>query len=196
MTPGSSVLSFPMPRHSGPEQDDDLASIESQSQARRFTTGQYRIVDISFIDRKEKANRIFRFGETLKIRVTYECLLSELPKYSCGLAVAFNRVSDFEAVMYLNTNYAHSDEELARYSDAPFRQFVGRRGVIEAVIDPIQLRAGEYFVSLGILPNQPAPHEFYEYFHCQHRVVILTNGFDEPSVFYPIVTWANRALES
>ena len=93
--------------------------------------------------------------------------------------------------MYFNTNYAHSDDELAHYFDVPFRKFLGRRGVIEAVIEPIQLRAGEYFVSLGILPNQPGVHEFYEYLHCQYKVIILPNGFDEPAVFYPNVSWSH-----
>jgi hypothetical protein len=93
--------------------------------------------------------------------------------------------------MYFNTNYPHSDEELAVYFDKPFRKFIGRRGTLEAVIDPLQLRAGEYYVSLGILPNQPGMHEFYEYIHCHYQVKILANGFDEPAVFYPMVSWTN-----
>jgi hypothetical protein len=160
-----------------------------------FTTGQYRIVQIAFLDRNGRDARTFRFGEPLKLRVSYECLLPEVPKYSCGLAVAFNRTSDFEAVMYFNTNYAHSDGELARYFDVPFRKFIGRSGVIEAIIEPIQLRAGEYFVSLGILPNQPGMHEFYEYLHCQYEVTILPNGFDEPAVFYPNVSWSHGPVD-
>ena len=159
--------------------------------AHRFSTGEYRIADIGFMDKAGRRTNIFRFGDVFRLRVAYECLLPKLPTYSCGLAVAFNRVSDFEAVMYFNTNYAHSDAEVAGYFDKPFRKFIGRQGVIEATIDPIQLRAGEYYVSLGILPNQPGMHEFYEYIHCRYRVQILANGFDEPSVFYPMVAWTN-----
>jgi ABC-type polysaccharide/polyol phosphate transport system ATPase subunit len=172
----------------------DTKPIETLSRQREFSTGQYKILDIAFLDRSGNDTRAFRLGETLKLRVSYECLLAKLPEYSCGLAVAFNRTSDFEAVMYFNTNYAHSDEELAGYLDVSFRKFVGSKGVVEATIDPIQLRAGEYFVSLGILPNQPGMHEFYEYHHCAFRVRILPNGFDEPSVFYPMVSWTNKAL--
>jgi ABC-type polysaccharide/polyol phosphate transport system ATPase subunit len=174
--------------------DNHLSSVESRSKVRHFTTGQYRILGIGFFDRNGQRTQVFRFGEVLRLRVIYECLLPELPKYSCGLAVGFNRTSDFEAIMYFNTNYAHSDEELARYFEMPFRKFIGRCGAVEAVVDPLQLRAGEYFVSMGILPNQPGVHEFYEYLHCQYRVVVLPNGFDEPSVFYPIVSWTNKAL--
>jgi ABC-type polysaccharide/polyol phosphate transport system ATPase subunit len=171
------------------------APLPRAGDTKHFTSGQYRILDIAFLDRSGTDTRKFRLGELLKVRVSYECLLSELPEHSCGLAVAFNRTSDFEAVMYFNTCYPHSDEELADYYNRPFREFRGRRGVVEAVVDPIQLRAGEYFVSLGILPNQPGMHEFYEYLHCQYRVTILANGFDEPAVFYPQVAWSNRALD-
>jgi ABC-type polysaccharide/polyol phosphate transport system ATPase subunit len=168
---------------------------ETGTKAHSFTTRQYRIIQIAFLDRNERDTRTFRFGESLKLRVCYECLLPALPQYSCGLAVAFNRTSDFEAVMYFNTNYAHSDDELARYFDVPFRKFISRSGAIEAVLEPIQLRAGEYFVSLGILANQPGMHEFYEYLHCQYKVTILPNGFDEPAVFYPNVSWSHGPID-
>ena len=172
---------------------DDLAPVESLAKVRHFTTNEYRILGISFLDRDGTEALRFKFGESLKLRVIYECLTPALPEFSCGLAVAFNRTSDFEAAMSFNTCYPHSDEELSNYFEMPFRQFRGRRGIIEAVVDPIQLRAGEYFVSLGILPNQPGMHEFYEYLHCHFRVTILPNGFDEPSVFYPMVSWINQA---
>jgi ABC-type polysaccharide/polyol phosphate transport system ATPase subunit len=160
-----------------------------------FSTGQYRIGEISFLDGNGHRTQTLRFGDIMRLQVSYECLMPQLPHYSCGLAVAFNRVSDFEAVMYFNTNYPHSDQEMQEYFDMPFRKYRGRIGQIEAVIDPLQLRAGEYYVSLGILPNQPGPHEFYEYAHCQIRITVLANGFDEPSVFYPNVQWTNRPVE-
>ena len=167
----------------------DFEAIETVAKPHQFTTGAYRILETAFLTQDGRETRIFRFGEPLRFRVSYECLLAELPEHSCGLAVAFNRVSDFEAVMYFNTNYAHSDQELLHYHDKPFRRFVGRHGIIEAVIDPLQLKSGEYFVSFGILPNRFDTHDFYEYRHCHDRISVLPNGFDEPSVFYPMVTW-------
>jgi ABC-type polysaccharide/polyol phosphate transport system ATPase subunit len=161
-----------------------------------FSTGQYRICDVAFFDRHGRRTTTFRFGEPMRMLVTYECLMAELPEYSCGLAVAFNRTNDFEAVMYYNTNYPHSDEELKRYFEVPFRTYIGRTGRLEAVIDPLQLRAGEYHVSLGLLPNQPGPHEFYEYRRAYCRINVLASGFDEPSVFYPMVQWSHGPLAS
>jgi ABC-type polysaccharide/polyol phosphate transport system ATPase subunit len=167
---------------------------ESPHSVQDLSGGHYAILNIDFFDKNGVRTQKFRFGELLRLRVEYECLLHDLPEYSCGLAVALNRMSDFEAVMYFNTNYPHSDDEIRNHFEAPFRQFIGRRGSIEAVVDPLQLRAGEYYVSVGILPNQPGHHEFYEYLHCHHRVLVLPNGFDEPSIFYPLVSWTNKKL--
>jgi len=181
--------------HPPPAAKDELAFTEDKRSI-RFSTGQYRMLDIAFLDRAGRRTRTFRFGEVLQLAVAYECLMPELPEYSCGLAVAFRRIEDFEPVMYFNTNYPHSDEELLRYFDVPFRNYFGRTGRIEAVIEPLQLRAGEYYVSLGLLPNQPGPHEFYEFERAYCRINVLANGFDEPSVFYPIVQWTNGPLEN
>lgn len=172
-----------------PPQGVSVAHDERAS--RHFSSGQYRITGLEFLDGSGRPTKSVRQNTPFTIRVSYECLMRELPEQSCGLAVAFNRLADFEAVMYLNTNYPHSDEEIVDYDAAPFRRYVGRQGVIEARLKPMQLRAGQYYVSLGILPNRPGPHEFYEYRHCEHVVTVLANGFDEPAVFYPSVSWSN-----
>jgi hypothetical protein len=112
-----------------------------------------------------------------------------LAEESCGLAAAFTSTPDHIAVMYFNTNYPHSDEEIAVYDKQPFRQYRGRTGVIEAVIPFLQVKAGQYLVSLGILPNRQEMHEFYEYYHLAFPIAVVANGFPEPSVFYPMVEW-------
>jgi len=172
----------------------DSATAMPTADAGFFTTNQYRIVSLEFLDADGRSTTSVRFGGTLRIKVTYECLMAEAPQFSCGLAVAFNRLSDFEAVMYLNTNYPHSDAEMRDYHGESFRQVRAMCGVIEACVHPVQLRAGQYYVSLGILPNYPGPHEFYEYRHCHYVVTVLPNGFDEPAVFYPIVRWRHEAM--
>ena len=156
-----------------------------------YSTGAYRITRIRFLDGSGRETMIFRFGEVFRLQVAYERLLQDDAEISCGLAVAFNRASDFEAVMYFNTSYPHSDQEIVDYETRPFRLYKGRQGLIEARIEPLQIKAGEYHVSLGILPNTSTHHEFFEYLHCHFQVVVLPNGFDEPSVFYPMVTWSN-----
>lgn len=168
--------------------------IEVARAPRHFTTGQYRIASLELLDANGEPTKAIRHGSRFTLRVGYECLLPELPDHSCGLAVAFNRLADFEAVMYFNTNYPHSDQEIVTYANEPFRQFVGRKGRIDATLT-MQLRAGQYYLSLGILPNRSGPHEFYEYRHCFDVITVLPNGFDEPSVFYPSVEWVNGPVQ-
>jgi ABC-type polysaccharide/polyol phosphate transport system ATPase subunit len=192
----------------GPNQDPQRASATDTSPAlfsviepvednagrttfQRVSSGEYRMLDIALVDAAGRRSEAFRFGEVLNVRVLYECMLPELPEYSCGVAVTFSRPGDSEAVMFFNTNHPDGNEEFSRHSEMDHRQPVGRRGVIEATIDPIQLGPGEYDVSFSLLPNQPGIHKLYESIRCLCRVTILSNGFSEPSVFYPIVTWTN-----
>jgi hypothetical protein len=157
----------------------------------RFETHQYRITRVEFLDEHGNNTTRFRFGEPMRLRVAYECLLAEVPAVSCGLAVGVTSVPDHQAVMYFNTCYPHSDGEMASYHEQEFRRFHGRTGVIEARIPFVQLKPGEYLVSLGILPNRQELHEFYEYRHLAYRIAVLPNGFPEPSVFYAQVEWTH-----
>lgn len=176
-----------------PHHDDKENSSAAGEAVVRFETHQYRIASVQFLDGGGTQTSTFKFGETMRLRVVYECLMDSLPQYSCGLAVAVTSLPDHQAVMYFNTSYPHSDEEILNYDERPFRQYRGRRGVIEARIPFVQLKPGEYLVSLGILPNRQDLHEFYEYRHMAYRIVVLPNGFPEPSVFYAHVEWMHGA---
>ena len=156
-----------------------------------FSTGAYRIARVQFHDGAGNETTRFRFGEPFILRVEYECLLDSEPDVSCGLAVAVTSVPEHVAVMYFNTNYPHSDAEMLEYDQQPYRKYRGRRGVIEARIPYLQLRAGQYLFSLGLLPNSRDVHQFYEYRHLMYRIDVLPNGYPEPSVFYPQVHWSN-----
>lgn len=158
-----------------------------------FTTGQYRIASVEFLDGAGKPARVFKFGTPMRLRVAYERLVPGEPEFSCGLAVGVTSAHEHQAVMYFNTNYPHSDEEIAHYHEAPFRRHRGRAGVIEAHIPFVQLKPGDYIVSLGILPNKPESHEFYEYHHLAYRFAVTSNGYSEPSVFYAMVDWTHEA---
>jgi lipopolysaccharide transport system ATP-binding protein len=156
-----------------------------------FSTGAYRIARVQFLDGVGSETTRFRFGEPFILRVEYECLLDSVPDVSCGLAVAVTSVPEHVAVMYFNTNYPHSDAEMLQYDRQPFRQYRGRTGVIEARIPYLQLKAGQYLLSLGLLPNSKDVHQFYEYRHLMYGIDVLPNGYPEPSVFYPQVHWSN-----
>jgi ABC-type polysaccharide/polyol phosphate transport system ATPase subunit len=169
------------------------APAENGAGERSPSTENYRVLDIAFLDHTGLSKRVFRFGDRLRMRVVYECALSKPPPCPCSLAVTFHRAGDFEPVMYFNTNDLPS-ERGARHVPDPALQHFSCRGVFDAVVDPIQLRADEYYVSVAIASNQPGACNICESPQSQTRLTILANGFDEPCVFYPIVTWRNGPL--
>ena len=95
--------------------------------------------------------------------------------------------------MYFNTNYPHNDEEIQHYEDADFRQYTGRLGGAEAHIPELQLRPGAYLLTVGILPNQPTHHEFYELHYLQYPITVT--GQDIPAVFFARVTVTHSPLQ-
>jgi hypothetical protein len=126
------------------------------------------------------------------MRVVYECVLTEPPSCPCSLAVTFYRAGDFEPVMYFSTKDLASGRDAQDGPDQALQPF--GRGVFNAVVDPVQLRADDYYVSVAITSNDPGSCRLHELPQSQMRLTILPNGFDEPCVFYPIVTWRNGPL--
>ena len=178
-----------------------------QNEPYRFSTNEYRILSIDLIDGKGRATTIFRlgqqdareatileFGKSFGLRVDYECLMQEPPANSCGVAAAFTRISDMEPIMYFNTNYPHTDEEIQHYDEIEFRQYIGRLGRVEAHIPRLQVKTGAYLLTVGILPNQATHHEFYELHYLQYPITVT--GEDIPAVFSPQVTFTHSPLET
>ncbi|CAA7619096.1 Teichoic acid ABC transporter ATP-binding protein (fragment) [Magnetospirillum sp. LM-5] len=159
-----------------------------------FRKGPYVIDRVTFMDEAGQETDYFRFGGAFRLRVAYSWVGEGEPSQTIGLAVAIHRKSDMVNVCHFNTNRVHSDAELARYFDADFRRAQHRSGWIEARVDPLQLCEGRYIVSLGILPNIPDAVDFYEYRHCMYDIGVARDGFPEPTVFYPSVSWACQAI--
>jgi hypothetical protein len=95
--------------------------------------------------------------------------------------------------MYMNTNYPHSDAELREYENVPFRRFIARRGIIEGVLC-LQTAPGDYLLTIGLLPNTPTHHQFYELHYLRYPVTIRAGSHPVPSMFYPNVKVTRRFL--
>jgi hypothetical protein len=171
-----------------------------------FRTGEYRILHIEVEDGRGQIVELYsgeakritptrvRFGEAFRLRVGYECLLPELPNVSCGAAAAFSRASDKEHIMYFNTNNPHDDEEIVRYHEAEFRKPILRRGLIEGSIAPLQVRPDEYLLTVGILPNTPIGHDFYE-LHYLDYPIIVEGEREVRGAFEPITKVKHEIIE-
>jgi ABC-type polysaccharide/polyol phosphate transport system ATPase subunit len=165
------------------------ASAEDHARARSSSTENYRVIDMAFLDQTGQPKHAFRFGDRLRMRVVYQCVLSEPSPCTCSLAVTFYRAGDLEPVMYFDTNDLTSEQHARQVPGSTLQPF--GRGVFDAVIDPVQLRADDYYVSVAIASDPPGTCKSYELPQSQTRLTILPNGFDEPAIFYPIVIWRN-----
>lgn len=174
-------------------QSSSVADLDGRTEPSGFNSGEYRILQVEFLNARGEPTRQFRFGEAFRLRVSYECLLPNLPEASCGVAAAFTSADELQHVMYFNTNYPHSEWEMRNYDEQPFRKGRYRRGVIEARIPFVQVKPGDYLVSVALLPNMPEAHQFYEQRYLAYRISVAANGFPEPSVFYPMVEWTHEA---
>jgi hypothetical protein len=179
------------------------------SQPRNFETKEYCIRSIQVIDNGSGCRLLFprgeqtsqgpvrlRFGKAFRLRVDYECLMPELPEVSCGVAAAFTRVKDMEPIMYFNTNYPHSDEEFLNYDRVEFRKYIGRTGRVEAYVEKLQASPDDYLLTVGILPNRPGHHAFYELHYLCYPVVVEPDGCEIKGIFAPHFSVAHDVLDN
>ncbi len=165
-----------------------------------FRKGPYEIYKIEILDKDNKSSNVFRFLEQMTLKVYYRIQEKYRDKIKVlepvGLACAITRKSDFLNVAAFNTNRHYDDNTLQQYYDVEYRTRKFQNGCITAHFPKIQLTQGEYYLSLGILPNHNSSVDFYEYRHYYYDISILRNGYPEVSIFYPDVEWQHDNLEN
>jgi ABC-type polysaccharide/polyol phosphate transport system ATPase subunit/SAM-dependent methyltransferase len=124
---------------------------------------------------------------TLEIRYRVE---GPLPRRSLGVALAINGKADLAPVAQFFTQNIRPTETRETYDAAPDRAMPARRGVLRLAFDSMPLRKGEYMLSLGLLPNEPASWEFYEYRHFYYTFSVDDVGMDvgAPVLLSPVLT--------
>jgi hypothetical protein len=129
----------------------------------------------------------------MTIRVHYVCE-GPPPEETLGMAVCINRAGDLTAVTQFNTHCFKSSEDISSYHLAPFRTRPGTEGTIEAVIDPVQMNKGDYFLSVGLLPNLHDQWGFYEYHHMGYEFKVANTGFINGGFYSPMVQWRHQPV--
>lgn len=157
-----------------------------------FKAGPIEIERIELLDRDGHDVTAFVPDGSLTVRVHYRCV-GPLPSETLGLAIAINRKGDLLPVFQFNTSNPQTHDDRAHYAEAPFRTRPGARGRIEARLDPLQLAADEYLLSVGLLPNVPDVWEFYEYHHLTHEFRVIAGETRFGGVAYPLVAWAHHS---
>lgn len=159
-----------------------------------YRRGPIFIDRVELLDHAGRVGTVFRRWDAMTIRVWYRCA-GQIPRETLGLAVGIHRVEDMLRISHFSTGFVAHDDELENYARVPFRQRPGVTGYIEAVINPIQLAEGEYWVSVGLLPNNPVLVEFYEQRLDFYPLTILRNGHElRGLVYYPLVSWNHQPV--
>lgn len=124
---------------------------------------------------------------TLEIRYRVE---GPLPQRSLGVALAINAKGDLAPVAQFFTQNIRPTETRETYGAAPDRAMPARRGMLRLAFDRVPLRKGDYMLSLGLLPNEPASWEFYEYRHFYYSFTVDDVGMDvgAPVLLSPLLT--------
>ena len=156
-----------------------------------FRQGPVLIDRVELLDKTGRPADIFRFQESLRVRVWYHCE-GAVPEETLGVAMAVNRKGDMLSCMQFNTSNVKKDSEFTSYEQAPFRRRAGRTGYLEATIDPLQLNTGQYLLTVGLLANIPYNVNFYELHQYFYEFSVVRDGHVFDSVFYPMVSWDHR----
>lgn len=159
-----------------------------------FRQGPVVIEHVELLDNAGKPSQAFRFWDVLRIRVWYRCQ-GPIPEETLGMALTISRAGDLLPVLQGNTCNVRRDCEFASYRQAPFRRRAGRRGYLEARIEPLPLNVGEYLLSVGLLGNWPGNVDFYELHQYAYRFSVVRDGTGFSALCYAPVSWEHHIVE-
>jgi ABC-type polysaccharide/polyol phosphate transport system ATPase subunit len=156
-----------------------------------FKRGPIEITLVELLDGTGQKTWHCKVGMPITIRAHYRCN-GAVPEESLGLAVAINQTDSLLCVCQFNTHCYADDADVLDYDRAPHRTRPGKQGVIEARINQVQLKPGNYYLSVGLLPNLHDSWQFYEYHHLAYRFHVAANGWASGGVFQPDIQWMHH----
>jgi len=152
-----------------------------------FRRGPVIIENVSISDGKGSLRTTFSTWEDIQIDVDYACP-DFIPAETLGLAAGIERSHDLVLVAQFSTCNLSGNGGQALTEDSS-RRIPTAKGRISALLKRNQFLGGSYYLSLGLLANQPMNQEFYEYRHRFLELRIVDSGFPSGAIFYPHVSW-------
>ncbi len=163
-----------------PSIDTDLKSLFSDSQdtgKQIFRRGPVFIDNVEMRNGKGERTARLILGEAMTLAVNYR-VDGSLPTASLGVAISVNNRHDLSAIGQFFTQSIRPWETRDSYAAAPDRRLPGRTGTLNIRFAHVPFRKGEYLLSIGLLPNEPATWEFYEYRHLYYPFSVDDAGLD------------------
>ena len=156
-----------------------------------FRRGPVFIESVELFDARDRLTTRLTLLEPFTLKVHYR-VDGPLPKPTLGIALAVNSKYDLAPVAQFMTQNIRPFETRESYDKAPDRFRAVPRGTLTLAFDYVPFRKGEYILSLGLLPNEPATWEFYEYRHFYYPFSVDDAGMDvgAPVLLNPVLAHA------
>lgn len=142
-----------------------------------FRRGPVFIDSVEMFDAAGETSTRLTLLKPFSIRIRYR-VGGELPEATLGVAVAVNGRHDLAPVAQFFTQNIRPTETRESYADSRDRKKAAGSGAVTLHFPAVPFRKGEYFLSLGLLPNTPGSWEFYEYRHFHYIFSVDDAGMD------------------
>ncbi len=154
-----------------------------------------QMTNIRLIDEDGTENEVFSTWGKLRIEIDYESSSEMNENLAVGFAI--HDAINGSAVCQFGTATALRSCELEVYGRREFDRLPGKRGRVTTVLEPLELCAGEYFLSAGLLPARPNnTYEFLDYKGYCKRFRVHAPLFSPPGVFVPQASYEHEVLEA
>lgn len=161
----------------GPRTLKELIESSGDGAQQVFRRGPVFIEGVEMFDAAGELSVRLTLLKPFSIRIRYRTE-GPLPEETLGVALAINGRYDLSAVAQFFTQNIRPFETRETYTDSPDRIRPSRSGSITLNFESAPFRKGEYFLSLGLVPNAPGTWEFYEYRHFYYTFSVDDAGMD------------------
>jgi ABC-type polysaccharide/polyol phosphate transport system ATPase subunit len=159
-----------------------------------FRRGPVFIESVEMFDENNQPTTRLTLLRPFELKVHYR-VVGPLAGVKVGIALAINAKHDLAPVAQYFTQNIRPFETRETYDQAADRFFAARRGTLSISFDYVPFRKGEYILSIGLLPNEPATWEFYEYRHLYYSFAVGDAGMDVGAFFLLNPTLSHVARE-
>lgn len=142
-----------------------------------FRRGPVFIDSVEMLDAEGNVGNRLTLLKPFKLRINYH-VEGSINGVTLGVALSINHKHDLSPVAQFFTQNIRPTESRETYAIAHDRFMAEQKGTLELSFDSAPFRKGEYMLSLGLLPNEPATWEFYEYRHFYYPFSIDDAGMD------------------
>lgn len=175
----------------------ELFEAGSDGKRHVFRRGPVYIDSVEMIDADGNLTSRLTMLKPFTVKVRYH-VEGDIPAETLGVALSVNGKHDLSAVAQFFTQNIRPFETREIYHTSPDRMRPARVGTLTLSYDYVPFRKGEYFLSIGLVPNVPGTWEFYEYRHFYYTFSVDDAGMDvgAPVFLNPAISYESDEIRA